>query len=142
MVRGERPAPSIFVVLGSIRDTAEIRLTPNNQKLTTVSSIGTCFDDVLKLNIRIFLREVPPSWFLIWEARCDGQQSLDFGEEIEVVVTPFSSWLAKLMNNDEDLQSMHLMTALLAERFLARTDDPGWRTIRSEIKEIVYGELC
>lgn len=80
--------------------------------------------------------------FLIWEARCDGQQSLDFGEEIEVVVTPFSSWLAKLMNNDENLQSMHLMTALLAARFLARTDDPGWRTIRSEIKEIVYGELC
>jgi 8-oxo-dGTP pyrophosphatase MutT (NUDIX family) len=80
--------------------------------------------------------------FLVWGARCDAQQSLDFGEEIEVVVTPFSNWLAKLINNDENLQPMHLMTALLAAQFLVRTDSPEWRTIRSEIKEIVCGELC
>jgi ADP-ribose pyrophosphatase len=80
--------------------------------------------------------------FLVWGARCDGQQSLDLGEEIEVVVVPFSSWLTELMNNDENLQPMHLMTVLLAAQFLARTADPGWRTIRSEIKEIMCGELC
>ena len=79
--------------------------------------------------------------FLVWGARRDGQQSLDFGEEIEVVVTPFSNWLAKLIDNDENLQPMHLMTVLLAAQFLVRTDSPGWWTIRSEIKEIVCGEL-
>ena len=34
---------------GSIRNTSENRLAANNQELMTVSSIGACFDDVLKL---------------------------------------------------------------------------------------------
>jgi hypothetical protein len=71
---------------------------------------------------------MPPPWLTFGEGRlgawCDGQQSLDFGEEIEVVVTPFSNWLAQLINNDENLQPMHLMTALLAALFLVRTDSP------------------